>query len=80
MLQEPTPNRDVDGKPNVAHLVGYPLANIVVHGARGGAARLQFVPHVNCRVAGLPVKRIVGGRLVVDFVLPHGHVPHDYLV
>jgi acetoacetate decarboxylase len=71
---------DVDGKPKVAQLVGYNLKDIVVHGAWEGAARLHFVPHVNCRVAELPVKRIVGGRhQVVDFVLPYGRVLHDYL-
>jgi acetoacetate decarboxylase len=71
---------DVDGKPKVAQLVGYNLEDIVVHGAWDGPARLHYVPHVNCRVADLPVKRIVGGRhQLVDFVLPYGRVLHDYL-
>lgn len=71
---------DVDGKPKIAQLVGYNLVDIVVHGAWEGPARLHFVPHVNCRVADLPVKRVVGGRhQVVDFVLPYGRVLHDYL-
>ncbi|MCK8784803.1 acetoacetate decarboxylase [Roseomonas sp. NAR14] len=71
---------DVDGKPKVAQLVGYNLEEIVVHGAWEGEARLHLIPHVNCRVADLPVRRVVGGRhQVVDFVLPFGRVLHDYL-
>ena len=71
---------DVDGTPKIAQLVGYRLEDIHVHGAWDGPARLHLIPHVNCRVADLPVKRIVGGRhMIVDFVLPYGHVLHDYL-
>jgi acetoacetate decarboxylase len=71
---------DVDGKPKVAQLVGYNLDDIYVHGAWEGEARLHLIPHVNCRIADLPVRRIVGGRhQVVDFVLPYGRVLHDYL-
>ncbi len=71
---------DVDGSPKVAQLVGYNLQDVHVHGAWDGEARLHLIPHVNCRVADLPVKRIVGGRhQVVDFVLPYGRVLHDYL-
>ena len=71
---------DVDGSPKIAQLVGYNLTDIHVHGAWEGPARLHLIPHVNCRVADLPVRRIVGGRhQIVDFVLPHGRVLHDYL-
>ena len=71
---------DVDGRPKIAQLVGYNLADIRVHGAWEGPARLHLIPHVNCRVADLPVRRIVGGRhQIVDFVLPYGRVLHDYL-
>jgi acetoacetate decarboxylase len=71
---------DVDGRPKIAQLVGYNLENVHVHGAWDGPARLHLIPHVNCRVADLPVKRIVGGRhQVVDFTLPYGRVLHDYL-
>ncbi|KQP52407.1 acetoacetate decarboxylase [Methylobacterium sp. Leaf111] len=71
---------DVDGGPKVAQLVGYRLEDITVHGASEGEARLHLIPHVNCRVADLPVRRIVGGRhMVVDFTLPYGQVLHDYL-
>ena len=71
---------DVDGKPKVAQLVGYNFEDIHVHGAWEGDARLHLIPHVNCRVADLPIKRIVGGRhQIIDFVLPYGRVLHDYL-
>ena len=71
---------DVDGTAKIAQLVGYRLADIRVHGAWEGPARLSLTPHVNCRVADLPVRRVVGGRhQIVDFALPYGHVLHDYL-
>lgn len=71
---------DVDGSPKVAQLVGYRLEDITVHGAWDGDGRLDLIPHVNCRVADLPVRRIVGARhMVVDFTLPFGRVLHDYL-
>lgn len=71
---------DVGGGPKVAQLVGYRLEDITVHGAWEGEARLHLIPHVNCRVADLPVRRIVGGRhMVVDFTLPYGQLLHDYL-
>ena len=71
---------DVDGTAKVAQLVGYNLEDVHVHGAWEGEARLHLIPHVNCRVADLPVRRVVGGRhQVVDFVLPFGRVLHDYL-
>ena len=71
---------DVDGRPKVAQLVGYNLQDIHVHGAWEGEACLTFLPHVNCRLADLPIRRIVGGRhLIADLVLPYGQVLHDYL-
>ena len=71
---------DVDGKPKVAQLVGYNLTDITVHGAWEGEARLHLIPHVNCRVADFPVRKIVRARhQVVDFTLPFGRVLHDYL-
>jgi acetoacetate decarboxylase len=71
---------DVDGSPKVAQLVGYNLTDITVHGAWEGEARLHLIPHVNCRVADFPVRRIVSARHpVVDFTLPYGRVLHDYL-
>ncbi len=71
---------DVDGTLKIAQLVGYRLENITVHGAWDGPARLHLIPHVNCRVADLPVRKIIGGRhQIVDFSLPYGKVLHDYL-
>ena len=72
---------DVDGQPKIAQLVGYNATDVHVHGAWEGPARLHLIPHVNCPVADLPVRRIVGGRhQIVDFTLPYGRVLHDYLV
>ncbi len=71
---------DVDGKPKIAQLVGYRLQDVVVHGAWDGPARLELFQHVNCRVADLPVRKIIGGRhQLVDFTLPYGEVLLDYL-
>ena len=71
---------DVDGTPKIAQLVGYNLCDIKVHGAWEGDARLHLVPHVNCRVADLPAKRVVSARhQIVDLTLPYGRVLHDYL-
>ena len=71
---------DVDGKPKVAQLVGYNLENVVVHGAWDGPAALELFQHVNCRVAALPVRKVLGGRhQLVDFTLPYGRVLVDYL-
>jgi acetoacetate decarboxylase len=71
---------DVDGRPRIAELVGYHLTDITVKGAWAGPARLDLVPHVNCRVADLPVRKILYGRhLIADLTLPYGKVLHDYL-
>ena len=72
---------DVDGSGmKIAQLVGYNLTDITVHEAWEGEARLHLIPHVNCRVADFPVKKIVRARQqVVDFTLPYGRVLHDYL-
>lgn len=71
---------DVDGSPKVVQLVGYHLENIQLKGAWAGPGRLHLVPHVNCRVADLPVRKILFGRhLVADLTLPYGSVLYDYL-
>jgi acetoacetate decarboxylase len=71
---------DVDGTPKIAQLVGYHLTDITLKGAWAGPARLHLVPHVNCRVADLPVRKILYGRhLIADLTLPYGEVLHDYL-
>ncbi len=70
----------VDGSPAIAQLVGYHLRDITLKGAWAGPARLHLVPHVNCRVADLPVRKILFGRhLIADLTLPYGEVLHDYL-
>ena len=71
---------DVDGKPKIVQLVGYHLSDITLKGAWAGPARLHLVPHVNCRVADLPVRKILFGRhIIADLTLPYGEVLHDYL-
>jgi acetoacetate decarboxylase len=71
---------DVDGGPKIAQLVGYQLQDIALKGAWAGPARLHLVPHVQCRVADLPVRKILFGRhLIADLTLPYGRVLHDYL-
>jgi len=71
---------DVKGKPQIAELVGYRLEDVVVHGAWDGPADLELFRHVNCRVAALPVRKVLGGRhQIVDFTLPYGEVLIDYL-
>ena len=71
---------DVDGSPGIAQLVGYHLEDIKLKGAWAGPARLHLVPHSNCRVADLPVRKILFGRhLIADLTLPYGQVLHDYL-
>ena len=70
----------VDGKPEVAQLVGYNLEDIDLKFAFSGEARLHLVPHVNCRLADLPVRKYLGGmHFKADLTLPYGRVLHDYL-
>ena len=71
---------DVDGSPKIAQLVGFHMRDVTLKGAWAGPARLHLVPHVNCRVADLPVRRILYGRhMITDLTLPYGEVLHDYL-
>jgi acetoacetate decarboxylase len=71
---------DIDGKPAIAQLVAVKFENVVVHGAWTGPARLQLIPSVNCPLADLPVRQVVGGlHMVTDMTLPYGKVVHDYL-
>jgi acetoacetate decarboxylase len=70
----------VDGKPAIAQLVGYYLENIDLKFAFTGEARLHLVPHANCRIADMPVRKIhYGTHLRADLTLPYGKVLHDYL-
>jgi len=41
---------------------------------------LYLIPHVSCRVADLPVGRVLFGRhIIADLTLPYGEVLLDYL-
>jgi acetoacetate decarboxylase len=71
---------DVDGTPKIAQLVGFHMRDVTLKGAWAGPARLHLVPHVNCRVADLPVRRVMYGRLMItELTLPYGEVLHDYI-
>lgn len=71
---------DVDGTPAIAQLVGIEFENVKIQGAWTGEARLELVPAVNCPLADLPVRKVVGGlHMVTDMTLPYGKVMHDYL-
>ena len=71
---------DIDGKPAIAQLVSVEFEQVKVKGAWQGPARMELIPSVNCPLADLPVRGIVGGlHLVTDMVLPYGKVIHDYL-
>ncbi len=71
---------DIDGTPAIAQLVAIKFENVVVHGAWTGRARLDLIPSVNCPLADLPVREVVGGlHMLTDMTLPYGKVIHDYL-
>ena len=71
---------DIDGTPAIAQLVAIKFENVVVHGAWTGRARLELIPSVNCPLADLPVREVVGGlHMLTDMTLPYGKVIHDYL-
>lgn len=71
---------DVDGSPKIAQLVGYHLQDVDVKFAYRGPARLHLIPHVNCRLADLPVKKILFGQhILADLTLPYAKVLLDYL-
>ena len=39
-----------------------------------------MIPSVNCPLADLPVREVIGGlQMVTDMTLPYGKVIHDYL-
>jgi acetoacetate decarboxylase len=71
---------DINGKPAIAQLVSINFTDVNIKGAWSGRARLELVPAVNCPLADLPVKQIIGGlHMVTDMTLPYGRVLHDYL-
>lgn len=72
---------DVDGKPKVAQLVAFNMTDIVLKSAWSGPARIALTPHVNARVADLPVRKVISAyHFVADLTLPYGEVVHDYLI
>jgi len=71
---------DINGKPAIAQLVGINFTDVDIKGAWSGRARLELTAAVNCPLADLPVKQIIGGlHMVTDMTLPYGRVLHDYL-
>ena len=71
---------DIDGRPAIAQLVAIKFEDVVVHGAWTGRARLELIPSVNCPLADMPVREVIGGlHMVTDMTLPYGKVVHDYL-
>jgi acetoacetate decarboxylase len=71
---------DVDGRPKVAQLVAFNMTDVAVKSAWSGPARLSLTPHVNARVADLPVRKVLSAHhFVADLTLPYGVVAHDYL-
>ncbi len=65
---------------SVCQLVKYHLKDVTVLGAWTGPAALQLFEHALAPVAGLPVRKIVGGtHLVADLTLGFGEVVYDYL-
>lgn len=70
----------VDGRPEIAQLIGIKFSEVEVLGAWVGDARLELHPSVNCTVSDLPVKRVVSGlHMVTNMTLPYGELLHDYL-
>lgn len=70
----------IDGRPEIAQLVGIDFTDVTVKGAWTGAARLQLLAAVNCPLADLPVLEMKGGlQVIADMTLPYGRVLHDYL-
>lgn len=71
---------DINGTPAIAQLVAVKFENVALKGAWTGQARLELVHAVNCPLADLPVRQVVGGlHMVTDMTLPYGRVIHDYL-
>ncbi len=70
----------VDGKPEIAQLIGINFSDVQVVGAWTGEARLELHPSVNCTVSDLPVHRVTSGlQMVTNMTLPYGQLLHDYL-
>jgi acetoacetate decarboxylase len=70
----------IDGRAEIAQLVGVNFQDVVVHGAWLGSGRLDMHASVNCPLSDLPVLSMrQASHLVTDMTLPYGRVLHDYL-
>lgn len=70
----------IDGRPEIAQLVGVQMEQVNIQGAWQGAGRVELVSTVNCPLADLPVLEHRGGlHMVTSMTLPYGRVLHDYL-
>ena len=70
----------IDGRPQIAQLVGVNFQDVVVHGAWLGTGRLEMHASVNCPLSDLPVLAMrQANHLITDMTLPYGRVLHDYL-
>jgi acetoacetate decarboxylase len=70
----------VDGRPEIAQLIGIRFTDVQIIGAWTGQARLELHPSVNCTLADLPVRSVTSGlHMVTHMTLPYGELLHDYL-
>jgi acetoacetate decarboxylase len=70
----------VDNTLRICELVRYYMQDVVLKGAWGGPAALEFFQHVIADVAKLPVLEVLGGsHFIADLTLGLGEVVYDYL-
>ncbi len=71
---------DYTGKPRICELVRTQIADITIHGAWVGPARLQLFAHVMAPMADLPVLEVTyASHILTDLSLAPVTVVHDYL-
>jgi acetoacetate decarboxylase len=71
---------DYMGKPRICELVRTQIADITIHGAWSGPARLQLFAHVMAPMADLPVLEVISAsHILTDLSLAPATVVHDYL-
>lgn len=65
---------------SICQLVKYFLEDVTIHGAWTGPTALQLFEHALAPVAGLPIRKIIGGtHVLADLTLGFGEVVFDYL-
>ena len=70
----------IDGSPRICELVKFRVGDLVVHSAWTGEATLELHPHVQAKVAALPVREIVSAmHIIADLSLGEAEVAYDYL-